>query len=203
MNVDPSLAGLAETASAFAQKSIKVGILSRMGFSEVTLPKVNVTEISYRENIDNPRFMKMPGLVKYDNITLRRGVTSNRDLYDWFRLVNDELILLATAQELSKDRKFPTTQSDGFRKDIVIEVLDREGNSIKGWYLFNAWPVSYKPGNDLNASAEEKLIEELSLTYELFLELEGGLKGFAKEIAKNVAESAVNSVFDQQLPYTK
>ena len=55
-------------------------------------------------------------------------------------------------------------QSGTFRREVIIEVLDRECNTTKIWILFNAWPNSYKPGNDLNANSEEKLIEEIKTT---------------------------------------
>lgn len=188
-----TLAGLSGGGTFFKER---LGIVSRAGFSEVTLPKANVGEIAYRENIDAARSIKVPGLVKYDPITLSRGVTSSRDLYDWYRLVNDELTLLSVANELTRDVRFSPTQSDNFRKDVIIEVLDREGEPIKAWYLFNAWPTVYVPGNDLNATSEEKLVESLTLTYEFFLELEGGPEGFAKEIAKGLATLATGAALN-------
>lgn len=213
--VSPTLSGAVESAAAVAANQFggEVGkfakqlrVISRAGFSEIILPKQTVSEITYRENIDAYRFIKVPGLVRYDPVVMRRGVTLNRDLYDWIRQVNDELALLVTSGELSKDFKKGPIQSENFRKDVVIEVLDREGNPVKGWYLFNSWPTSYKPGDDLNASGEEKLIEEITLTYEVFLELEGGLQGFAKEIIfgayEPVDQMSANS-YIKKLPFSK
>jgi len=199
--VSPSLNGVAETIGALSASGTAakpLAVLMRMGFSEITLPRTTISEIPYRENIDGFRFTKTPGLVRYEPVTLKRGVTKSRELYDWLRLVNDELALLSVANELSKDFTKGPKQSENFRKDVVIEVLNREGVAIKGWYLFNAWPTSYKPGDDLNAQSEEKLVEELTLTYELFLELEGGIGGFSKEILKNIGELVVD-----QLPFTR
>lgn len=199
--VSPSLDGVVSTIGAFSSPDTlgkNFAVLVRMGFSEVSLPKTTISEIPYRENIDGFRFQKTPGLVRYEPIALKRGVTKNRDLYDWLRLVNDELALLGVANELAGNVRKGPKQSENFRKDVVIEVLDREGQPIKGWYLFNSWPTSYKPGDDLDAKAEDKLVEELTLTYELFLELEGGLKGFGKEILKNIAELAIDT-----LPFTR
>lgn len=188
-----TLAGLVQTTSGDLDKAARqVRVLLRAGFSSVTLPKVNIGEMTYRENIDGNRFTKYAGLSRYEPVILKRGVTKNRDLYDWLRLVNEELALLVSSQELTKDYGKPTRQSEEYRKDVIIEVLDREGEIVKGWYLINAWPSSYKPGDDLDASADQKLVEELTLTYELFLELEGGLVGFAKEIAKNALQQAIN-----------
>ncbi len=193
--IDLSVTGAIDTLSNLGSGPHEgLKLITRAGFSRVTSPKATINEINYRENIDNTRFIKVPGLAKYEPVSLSRGVTANRNLYDWYRLVNEEIALLTTAQELSKDAQFSVAQTDNFRKDVVIEVLDREGNPVKSWYLFNAWPISYTPGNDLDASSEEKLVEELTLTYEFFLELEGGIEGFAKEIAKG-AVTAAASVF--------
>lgn len=203
ISVDLSLTGVVDTVAGVNPELRRFAVLTRAGFNSVTLPQANVSEMSYRENIDNPRFSKVPGLTKYDPITLRRGVTKNRDLYDWYRLVNEELALLSVAQELNQDSKYSPTQSENFRKDVIIEVLDREGNPIKAWYLFNAWPIRYKPGNDLEASVEEKLVEEMALTYEFFLELEGGLDGLAKELAKGVLLIGASAVLNKVLPFLR
>jgi phage tail-like protein len=196
---DLSLAGAVDTLANRADLGIHSGLklITRAGFTEVTLPKATINEIPYRENIDNLRFIKIPGLAKYEPVTLKRGVTGNRNLYDWYRLVNEEIALMNVANELSKDAQFSVSQSDGYRKDVVIEVLDREGKSVKAWYLFNAWPSTYIPGNDLNASSDEKLLEEVTLTYEFFVEMEGGLEGFAKEIAKGALTVAANVLLER------
>ena len=189
-----SLAGLSSGGTFFKER---LALISRAGFSQVSLPKVNVGEMSYRENIDNLRSIKVAGLVKYDPITLSRGVTKNRDLYDWFRLVNDELALLSVAGELTRDVAFSPAQSDNYRKDVIIEVLNRKGEPTKAWYLFNAWPTAYVPGNDLDANSEEKLVESITLTYEHFIELEGGAEGFAKEMAKGLATLGVGAALNR------
>jgi phage tail-like protein len=189
-----TIAGLSSSGTFFKEK---LAIVSRAGFSKVDLPKATIKPIVYRENVDNLRSIKVPGLAVYDDVTLSRGVTKSRDLYDWFRLVNEELALLNVANELVSSQNFIPTQSDTFRKDVIIEVLDRQGEPIKAWYLFNAWPTTYTPGNSLDASAEEKLVEELTLTYEFFLELEGGPSGFAKEISRGLMVLAGGAALDR------
>lgn len=174
-----------------------LAIFTRAGFNKITLPKANIKTIRYRENIDNLKSIKVPGLVTYDNVVLSRGMvqtsdprllggatTANRDMYNWYRLVNEEIALLNVANEFTRDQNLVPTQSNNFRKDVIIEVLNRTGQPVKGYYLFNAFPVSYTPGDNLDASANEKLIEELELTYEAFLELEGGAEGLGREILR-------------------
>lgn len=207
ISLDASVTGAVETVAGLSGNGTlfkeKLAIFSRAGFQSVAMPKATINEMSYRENIDNQRFSKMPGLAKYEPVTLSRGVTASRDLYDWYRLVNEELALTSVAQELSRDARFTPVQSENFRKDVVIEVLDRTGTPVKAWYLFNAWPSAYRPGNDLSANSEEKLIEEITLTYEFFLELEGGIEGFAKEMARGALLGAASAALNKALPFLR
>lgn len=199
ISVDLSLTALADVVGNFGNNNF--GTITRAGFSQVQLPKLGVNAIKYRENIDAARFQKSAGLVTYDPITLSRGVTKNRDLYDWYRIVNDEMALLATAQELSQDSRLSPAQSPRYRKDVIIEVLGRAngiGNEsdelpVRGWFLFNAFPVAYKGGNDLDSMIDDKLIEELTLDYEFFVEFDGGVEGFVKELAKGAIQGVAGA----------
>jgi phage tail-like protein len=197
LSVDAAITNIAALSSNGTVFNENLAVVSRSGFSRATLPKANVKVMTYRENVDNLRSIKVPGLVTYENVTLSRGVTESRDLYNWYRLVNEELALLSVAGELQRDQNFIPTQSNTFRKDVVIEVLDREGEPIKAWYLFNCWPVSYTPGDALDAQEQEKLVESLELTYEHFLELEGGPEGLAKELARGLAIAAAGAAIDR------
>ena len=203
LSVDLSVTGGIDALAAAATQTFGGGLtknigktlslISRAGFSEVTLPKLNINEVSYRENIDNNRFSKSPGLITYEPVTLKRGVTSSRNLYDWYRLIQDDTAFMSTARELTSSKNFTVGQTDKFRKEVIIEVYNRAGEITKRWILFNAWPISYKGGDDLSASDDSsKLVEEITLTYEFFLELEGGTMGFVKD----AIESAVTHIAD-------
>lgn len=146
-------------------------LFQRAGFSEVSIPKANVTEIKYRENVQGQNFIKKPGLVTYDPISLRRGATDSKDFFNWYRAVNNDGSTINVFTEALAGASFIPFQDPNFRRDLVISVLDREGNYTKHWLLFNAFPVSYKGGNDLDSKADEKLIEELAITYEGFVEV--------------------------------
>lgn len=197
LSVDSAITTIAGLSGGNTFLGDRLAILNRAGFSKIApMPKASVKVMTYRENIDNLRSSKIPGLVTYNDVTLSRGVTENRNLYDWYRLVNEEIALLNVANEFAREQNFVPTQSDTFRKDVVIEVLDREGAPKKAWYLFNAWPTSYTPGDSLDASDENKLVEELALTYENFIELEGGPDGLANELSKGLAVVAAGAAFD-------
>src|SRR5688572_26232722 len=45
---------------------------------------VTVDAISYREGGSDQRIRRMPGQVEYDDITLKYGLTSSRELWTWF-----------------------------------------------------------------------------------------------------------------------
>jgi len=198
LSVDAAVATIAGLSGGGTFFKEKLAIVSRAGFSKIApMPKANVKVMTYRENIDNQRSAKIPGLVSYDDVTLSRGVVKgDRDLYDWFRLVNEEIALLNVANELTRDSNFIPRQSSTFRKDVIIEVLDRQGAPIKAWYLFNAWPNSYTPGNSLDAEEEAKLVEELTLTYEFFLEIKGGPNGLLEELSKGLAILGAGALLD-------
>jgi phage tail-like protein len=149
------------------------GFSPTAGFSEIVMPKVTIGEISYRENVHGLAGIKVPALVKYENIVLRRGVNTDRSLYSWYSEVNDDSSTLNMyVKSLSSFSVIPI-QSTTCRKDIVISVLDRSGTPFKHWFVFEAFPVAYKGGDDLAASADSKLVEELTISYETFLEVTG------------------------------
>lgn len=144
---------------------------SEMGFSEIVLPKVNVGEVSYRENNYTGTSSKMPGLTTFEPVVLRKGATSNQSMYDWFTDVSDDAANLNIITKNAVALNIYPSQSVHFRKDLVISAKNREGTFTKHWVLFDAFPISYKGGNDLGSTSEEKLIEEITLTYETFIEV--------------------------------
>jgi hypothetical protein len=83
-----------------------------------------------------------------------------------------------------------------YRMDLLIKLKNRQGDLTKAFFIFNAFPTSYKPGDDLNASQEAKLIEEIVFSYENFIELENDdlnslqdeqLRALAKQAAAGLA----------------
>lgn len=146
----------------------------RGGFSEVSLPKQVTNAISYRENIDSAHPQMIPGLTKYEPVTLKRGVTKNSDFFRWANQVHNSATIISSAiQRISgKPDDTPPSESLNFRRDIVIAAHDRTGAVAKAWILRDAWVSSYSPGDGLDASGDgAKLIEEITLTYESFQEL--------------------------------
>lgn len=205
LSITAGIDALATAAAAAGQGDIRtigetLAVLSRAGFSEIELPRVEVSEIRHRENIDAQRYTKLPGLVTYNPVVLKRGSTDSRDLYNWYRLVNNDLLLNNVATELGIIKSRAPAQNGNFRKEVIITAHNRGGGEVKTWILFNAYPSSFTPGNSLDASSSEKLIEEISLNYEYFIESEGGLEGLGKELLRDSIENIANTILGDVLP---
>lgn len=119
---------------------------TRTGFSEVSGLDIEVQSIEYREG-NNPEYapLKMPGIPKYGNVTLKRGIiTGDNELYGW---------LSTTA--LNKVE----------RRAVTIHLLDESHEPVVTWKLRNAW-VTKLEGPTLNATANEVAIETVELAHE-------------------------------------
>ena len=109
---------------------------SRAGFSSCTIPEITTTVTEYRENVDNFGYKKIPGLTRFNDIVLTRGVivppdnkllqvdtnTSRddegaaNDFYKWVRQVSSFNPVLATASAISgTTRNTILRQSNEFR----------------------------------------------------------------------------------------
>lgn len=128
-------------------------------FTEVSGIEATVEEIEFRQGNSNSLApIKIPGLVKHGNVTMKFGYTTSNALMQW---------IIASVNEIRKDFK---------RHDVTIELIDISSNSpaqektaVGGgnptWVLKNAW-ISKYTGPDLNASGKEVAIESISLSYE-------------------------------------
>lgn len=168
---------------------------SRAGFSEVTIPKATITEINYRENTNAPMFAKIPGMIRYENLVLRRGVTDNKEMYAWFKTTNNVVLgISALAQGLSAFAVIPTQAAD-YRVDLVLSAKNRLGNYVKHWFFYNCFISSYKPGDDFNSVSDAKLIEEASVAFEQMIESnKDTIQEAIEDIDEQVKQATLNAV---------
>lgn len=142
------------------------------GFSEVTPPTANIKERLYRENISPVTYTKAAGLVTYEPVTLRKGkVSGNRAFYVWQDRITNAAANLSPLSTAAANANAVPIYTPAYRKDVVITAINRAGEVEKAWFLFNTFPIKYSGGDSLTASADEKLVEELTITYENFVEL--------------------------------
>jgi len=119
---------------------------TRIGFTEVTGLDMQAEAIEYREG-SSPEYskIKMPGLHKFSNITLKRGtIEGDSDFYAWINSIN-----LTTVQ----------------RRDVVISLLNETHAPVMTWKAKNAFPVKLQ-ASDLKADGNEVAIETLELAHE-------------------------------------
>ena len=148
--------------------------LVRLGFHDVQMPKRATNKISYREGIDPDINQLAPGLSTMEDVVMSRGAIitdSNGEFYKWISAVHNP-----TAGHVGRESlgaRASDAASHKFRKDVTVQMLDREGNTARQWILYNAWPSNFVPGSDLNAAEDgEKSMEQMTLSYEDFKELD-------------------------------
>ena len=97
---------------------------------------------------------KAAGRLSFSDVTLERGVTIDRDLYDWGRQVANA----AADTGLNEP---------DYKRTLDIVQQDRLGNTVRRWRLVDAWPMKFTAG-DWDNEADENVIEQVTLTYNYF-----------------------------------
>lgn len=123
---------------------VEVEGIEQAGFSEVSGFDASIDVVEYREGTDVITPRKLPGLVKYGNISLKWGVTDSMDLYEWLQ---------------------ECVEGTVSRKTVTIIAINEEGDDVATWQVIEAWPAKYT-APDFNATASEVAIELLELAHE-------------------------------------
>jgi phage tail-like protein len=124
---------------------VEIDGIGESQFSEVSVPEAEITVVEYREGADKTSATrKLPGRVRYGNIVLKRGVTGNLVLWEWFRA---------------------NASGDFQARNVSIVLLDAERRPVIRWNARDAWPTKYY-ASDLNAKGNEVVIELLELAFE-------------------------------------
>ena len=118
------------------------GILAA-AFSEVSGIEASIEVIEYRTG-NQPTVQKIPGLHKFTNITLKRGMVRDASLWNWIKTVIDGKVQ---------------------RANVSIILLDPLNQPVWRWNLTNAWPCKWT-GPVLNANSSEVAIETLEIAHE-------------------------------------
>jgi phage tail-like protein len=96
--------------------------------------------VEYREGGDQ-RIRKLPGITKFSNITLKRGITQDRTLWEWRQTVVNGRVE---------------------RRNGSVILLDTAHSEVARWNFFDAWPAKWE-GPDLDARSSDVCIETLEL----------------------------------------
>ena len=90
--------------------------------------------------------LKIPGRLKWENITLKRGITSTMDIWDWRKEIVDGGV-------------------DDNRHNGSITMFNQKLEPVAQWTFDNAWP-SKVSGPSVKSDSNELGIEEMTLVHE-------------------------------------
>lgn len=119
---------------------------SKIGFAEVTGLNIENEIIEYRDGA-SPEYhkIKMPGLQKFGNITLKRGMfQGDNDFFKWLNTIS-----LNTVE----------------RRDVTIALLNESHEPVYLWRVKNAFPVKVV-APDLKSDANEVAVESIEIAHE-------------------------------------
>jgi phage tail-like protein len=128
---------------------VEIDGITQAGFQDCSGFGASTDPIEYREGNENPgrdpiTVRKLPGMTKYNNITLKWGLTDSTELYDWYRDI---------------------TKGMDVRKNGSIIVLDTQGRERVRWNFRNGWPTKWD-GPDFTSKGNDVAIETLEIAHE-------------------------------------
>ena len=89
---------------------------------------------------------KIPGRLKWQDVSLKRGITSDLEIWAW------------------RQSAVEGKMSDA-RKNCTITMMSRDYAPVAVWHFHNAWP-SKVTGPNLKADSNEFGVEELTIVHE-------------------------------------
>ena len=123
---------------------VEIDGITRAGFRECSGLDSSRDPIEYREGDESLTVRKLPGLVKYSNITLKWGITDDAELWDWRKKATDGAVE---------------------RKNGSIILLDDTREEKARWNFREGWPTKWT-GPSFNATGTEVAIESLEIAHE-------------------------------------
>jgi phage tail-like protein len=123
---------------------VEIDGIARAGFRECSGLESTQEPIDYREGNDPLTARKLPGLVKFANIVLSRGLTDDAELWAWRQKAVDGAVE---------------------RKNGSVVVLDEAGQERLRWNFRSGWPTRWS-GPALHAASNEIAIETLEIAHE-------------------------------------
>jgi phage tail-like protein len=124
------------------------------GLRKMTALKKKTEPVKWRTAGDPTHERILPGGTSYEPVTLEQGLTHDPVFEQWANLVNN---LEGNAAMSLKD----------FRKDIIINVLNLQGQVAIAYKLTRAWVSDYQAIPDLDAGSMNTVgIQSVTLQHE-------------------------------------
>ena len=121
------------------------------GISKMSSLKRSTVPIPFRDGDDPSGSHTSPGAWNFDPIVLERGVTHDLEFENWANL----------SFKLGANMSLKT-----FRKDIIVELLNEQGNVAKVFKIYRCWVSAYQVLPDLDANGSAVAIETITLENE-------------------------------------
>jgi phage tail-like protein len=117
-------------------------------FSEVSGLTMEAEIVEYRGG-DDPQLStrKQPGLKKFSNVTLKRGIApaeAGNGLFDWYNTI---------------------LGGDVSRRDVTVSLLNEARDPVMTWKIKEAWPVKIE-GPGLKSTGTDVAIESVEFACE-------------------------------------
>lgn len=123
---------------------IELDGVDRGGFQECSGLDFTQDPVEYREGNEALTPRKLPGLVKFSNISLKWGYTADQELWDWRKQAMEGTIE---------------------RKNGSVVLLDDAGEEITRWNFREGWPTKWT-GPSFNATSNEVAVMNLEIAHE-------------------------------------
>ena len=124
---------------------LEIDNVPKGAFSEVGGLTADGDSVDYREGTDiQPNVRKLSGLRKFVNMTLKRGYTQDKALWQWYVNVMNGV---------------------DDRRNVTIVLLNERRQPVLRWHAENAW-INKIEGPALKASSNDVAMESLELVHE-------------------------------------
>jgi phage tail-like protein len=125
--------------------ALEIDNVPKGAFSEVGGLTADGDSVDYREGTDlQSNVRKLMGLRKYTNLTLKRGYTPDKVLWQWYVNIMNGV---------------PD------RRNVTIVLLNEQRQPVLRWHAENAW-INKIEGPALKASSNDVAMESLELVHE-------------------------------------
>ncbi len=112
-------------------------------FTEVSGMTVEVMVQDYEEGGRNDHIHRLPGRAKVSDITLRNGITTSNEIWNWFKKI---------------------LQGNFERRHVSIVLVDQQGQEKQRWSFIEALPVKWT-GPEFKSGQSGGAIQSLQLTH--------------------------------------
>jgi len=124
------------------------------GLQKMGALKKKVSEVKWRSAGDPSHQRVMPGGTEYEAITLEQGLTHDPVFENWANMVNN----------IQGDAAVSLVN---YRKDIIINVLNLQGQVAISYRLYRAWVSEYQALPELDANSMNAVgIQTITLQHE-------------------------------------